>query len=210
DRPLRPPPRLPVRRDGRTGRLRRCGRSLGPRLHQGPPRPGQPAATGHRRATVPGPPGDRPGRGQGGAGLRCREPGGRGHRHRRFAADPGEAGEILACLSAVRACVRAAEADAAPNEWGVHVPALDPLQASMTLFPRLYPRMVELLQLLASSGLVMVPSERDVDGPLAGDIARYFRGADSPARERIALFRLASDLALNSFGGRQVLYERFY
>ena len=119
-------------------------------------------------------------------------------------------GEILAYLSAVRACVRAAEADAAPNEWGVHVPALDPLQASMTLFPRLYPRMVELLHLLASSGLVMVPSERDVDGPVAGDIARYFRGADTPARERIALFRLASDLALHTFGGRQVLYERFY
>lgn len=119
-------------------------------------------------------------------------------------------GEMLAYLSAVRACVRAAEADAAPNERGVYVPALDPLQASMTLFPRLYPRMVELLQLLGSSGLIMTPSERDVDGPRGGDVARYFRGARSEARERIALFRLASDLALTTFGGRQVLYERFY
>jgi 4-hydroxyphenylacetate 3-monooxygenase len=119
-------------------------------------------------------------------------------------------GEILAYLSAVRACVRAAEADAAPNERGVYVPALDPLQASMTLFPRMYPRMVELLQLLGSSGLVMIPSEGDVDGPRSGDVARYFRGASTEARERIALFRLASDLALNTFGGRQILYERFY
>ena len=121
-------------------------------------------------------------------------------------------GELLAYLSAVRACVRAAEADAAANEWGVHVPALDPLQASMTLFPRIYPRMVELLQLLGSSGLVMIPSERDVDvgGDVGTDVARYFRGAQTPARERIALFRLASDLALHTFGGRQVLYERFY
>ncbi|MEW6471002.1 MAG: 4-hydroxyphenylacetate 3-monooxygenase, oxygenase component [Actinomycetota bacterium] len=119
-------------------------------------------------------------------------------------------GELLAYLSAVRACVRAAEADAARNEHGVYVPALDPLQASMTLFPRMYPRMVELLQLIGSSGLVMTPSEGDVDGPLGGDVGRYFRGARTSARERIALFRLASDLALQTFGGRQVLYERFY
>jgi 4-hydroxyphenylacetate 3-monooxygenase len=119
-------------------------------------------------------------------------------------------GEILSYLSAVRACVRAAEADAAPNERGVYVPALDPLQASMTLFPRMYPRMVELLQLLGSSGLVMIPSEGDIDGPRSSDVARYFRGARTEARDRIALFRLASDLALNTFGGRQVLYERFY
>lgn len=119
-------------------------------------------------------------------------------------------GELIGYLEAVRACVRAAEADSTLNQWGVHVPALDPLQASMTLFPRMYPRMIELLQLLGSSGLVMTPSEDDVNGALGSDIARYFRGAHASAVERIRLFRLASDLALNTFGGRQVLYERFY
>lgn len=41
-------------------------------------------------------------------------------------------------------------------------------------------------------------------------IAKYFRGASVRARERVALFKLAWDIAGEAFGARQVLYERFY
>jgi 4-hydroxyphenylacetate 3-monooxygenase len=71
--------------------------------------------------------------------------------------------------------------------------------------------MIEILQLVASSGLMTTPTERDLAAPeIAGDIERYYQGAAVMGRERVRLFRLAWDLACSSFAGRQVLYERFF
>jgi len=42
------------------------------------------------------------------------------------------------------------------------------------------------------------------------DIERYFQLAHLDSRDRIALFRLAHDVAISGFGGRQALYERFF
>jgi 4-hydroxyphenylacetate 3-monooxygenase len=64
--------------------------------------------------------------------------------------------------------------------------------------------------LLGSSSLMITPSEADLDSPLAADIGQYLATDNSSARDRVRLFRLASDLAISSFGTRQVLYERFY
>jgi 4-hydroxyphenylacetate 3-monooxygenase len=45
---------------------------------------------------------------------------------------------------------------------------------------------------------------------MAGHIEQYLATDKSTARDRVRLFRLASDVAINAFGSRQVLYERFY
>jgi 4-hydroxyphenylacetate 3-monooxygenase len=118
--------------------------------------------------------------------------------------------EIWVTLETMRAFLRAAEADAAPDEFGVFRPAWNPLDAARNLFPRLYPRMIEILQQLGASGLVAMPTAADVTGPLADDIRRYYQAARADALERIPLFRLAWDTALSAFAGRQVLYERFF
>lgn len=118
--------------------------------------------------------------------------------------------EIWVTLETMRAFLRAAEADAAPDEFGVFRPAWNPLDAARNLFPRLYPRMIEILQQLGASGLVAMPTAADVTGPLADDIRRYYQAARADALERIPLFRLAWDAALSAFAGRQVLYERFF
>ena len=47
-------------------------------------------------------------------------------------------------------------------------------------------------------------------GPLGPAIEQYLATDNSPAKDRIKLFRLAWDLAGTSFGSRQVLYERFF
>jgi 4-hydroxyphenylacetate 3-monooxygenase len=73
-----------------------------------------------------------------------------------------------------------------------------------------YPRMVEILQLLGSSSFMIIPSEADFQGPLAPEIERYLATDTTPARERVKLFRLAWDIACSAFGSRQVLYERFF
>ncbi len=118
--------------------------------------------------------------------------------------------EIWVTLETMRAFLRAAEADAAPDEFGVFRPAWNPLDAARNLFPRLYPRMIEILQQLGASGLVAMPTAADVTGPLADDIRHYYQAARADALERIPLFRLAWDTALSAFAGRQVLYERFF
>src|SRR5262249_44921212 len=78
-------------------------------------------------------------------------------------------------------------------------------------FPRMYPRLIEILQLIGSGGLMATPTERDLATPeIAPDIERYYQSATRMGHERVRLFRLAWDLACSSFAGRQVLYERFF
>jgi 4-hydroxyphenylacetate 3-monooxygenase len=89
-------------------------------------------------------------------------------------------------------------------------PAWDPLDACRNLFPKLYPRMIEVLQQMGASGLIAMPTAADVRGPMAEEIRRYFQGARVEAEERIPLFRLAWDTCLSAFAGRQTLYERFF
>ena len=119
-------------------------------------------------------------------------------------------GELMLTTQLTRACIRAAEADAKLDEWGVMCP--DPLMAESprNLFMNAYPRMIEILQLLGSSSFMLTPSEADFAGPLKHDIEQYLATDTTPARQRVKLFRLAWDLAGNAFGSRQVLYERFF
>jgi len=118
--------------------------------------------------------------------------------------------ELWVNMETMRAFLRAAEADAALDEWGVMRPAWNPLDAARNLFPRLYPRMVEIIQQIGASGLVAMPTEADVKGPLAADIKHYYQAARAEAFDRIPLFRLAWDASLSAFASRQVLYERFF
>ena len=57
---------------------------------------------------------------------------------------------------------------------------------------------------------MITPSAADMKGPLAADIERYLATEKSSAHDRVRLFRLAWDVAISSFGSRQVLYERFF
>jgi 4-hydroxyphenylacetate 3-monooxygenase len=118
--------------------------------------------------------------------------------------------ELWVNLETMKALLRAAEADAALDEWGVMRPAWNPLDAARNLFPRLYPRMVEIIQQIGASGLVAMPTQDDINGPLAADIKQYYQAARAEAHDRIPLYRLAWDASMSAFGSRQVLYERFF
>jgi 4-hydroxyphenylacetate 3-monooxygenase len=118
--------------------------------------------------------------------------------------------EIWCALEAMKAFKRAAEVDAAPNAYGMMTPAWDPLDAARNMYPRIYPRLVEIVQQIGASGLVSMPTWADVNGPMAEEIQRYYQAARVEAHERIPLFRLAWDTAVSAFGSRQVLYERFF
>ena len=120
-------------------------------------------------------------------------------------------GELVVYLEILKACVRASEADAELNQWGVMCPSAAPLVAGRNLFPRMmYPRMAEIIQILGSSSLMALPSEADFDTALTPEVERYLATDNSSARDRARLFHLAWDVTCSSFGGRQVLYERFF
>ena len=119
-------------------------------------------------------------------------------------------GELMLYTELTKACMRAAEADAQLDEWGVMCPAPLPAESTRNLFMTAYPRMVEILQLLGSSSFMITPSEADFRGPLASEIEQYLATDTATARDRVKLFRLAWDVAGSAFGSRQVLYERFF
>jgi aromatic ring hydroxylase len=121
-------------------------------------------------------------------------------------------GELAGTAETFRSLVVAAQAGATPDAGGLYLCDETPLACSAMLNSRLNPRAIELLQLIVSSGLVMHPAAADEQPSApAGDFYRqYFTGDGVDAGTHAALLRVAADLALGRFGGRQVLYERVF
>ena len=119
--------------------------------------------------------------------------------------------EIITYRDMLRACLRAAEADARPNQWGMMCPAMGPIQAGRAMFGRtLFPRMIEIIQLLSTSSLMALPVEADFEAGIAPEVNRYLATDTANAWDRARLFHLAWDTSCSSFSGRQVLYERMF
>ena len=118
--------------------------------------------------------------------------------------------ELVENLEITKALLTQSEVNAAVDEWGVMLPDRVPLNVARSLFIKMYPRMAEIIQLLGSSSLMALPSEADFNGPLADVLDTYLDTDTATARERVRLFRLAWDTACSAFGGRQVLYERYF
>jgi 4-hydroxyphenylacetate 3-monooxygenase len=74
----------------------------------------------------------------------------------------------------------------------------------------MYPKLIDTIHMLGSSSLMATPTEADLTNDLADDVGKYFQTVNLKSRDRIALFRLAHDVAVSGFGNRQVLYERFF
>jgi 4-hydroxyphenylacetate 3-monooxygenase len=118
--------------------------------------------------------------------------------------------EVIIAVEIVRALLRSAEADAAPNRWGTVTPAWAPLNACRNWYPRLSQRFPAILRELGASGLMALPTEADAFGPGREDVERYLQGAAIDGVDRVRLFRLAWDTCLSAFAGRQTLYEFFF
>jgi 4-hydroxyphenylacetate 3-monooxygenase len=118
--------------------------------------------------------------------------------------------ETIIALEIVRALVRAAEADAVANPAGVMTPKWEPLNACRNWYPKLYQRFPEILRKLGASGLMALPTERDLDGAAHADIEAYLQSATLSGSERVRLFRLVWDACISAFSGRQTLYEYYF
>lgn len=122
----------------------------------------------------------------------------------------GQIAEAMWIAETVRALLFSAEQKAHADQWGNFIPMRRPIDTSRNLFPKFYPRLVELVQLLGSSSLMATPCEADFANEITGDVEQYFQVQNLASRDRVALFRLAHDTAVSGFGSRQCLYERFF
>ena len=122
----------------------------------------------------------------------------------------GNIAEAMWMAESVRAFRYQAEAEAYEDKFGNFIPLRRPLDTSRNLFPKMYPRLIELVHHLGSSSLMATPTEADLTNDLAEDVGQYFQTVNLDSKDRIGLFRLAHDVAVSGFGNRQVLYERFF
>ncbi len=118
--------------------------------------------------------------------------------------------EAMWSAESVRAFLYSAEHKAHEDQWGMYMPERRPLDTSRNLFPKMYQRLIEIVQLMGSSSLMATPCEADFSNAIAGDVEQYFQVANLASQDRVALFRLAHDVAVSGFGSRQCLYERFF
>ncbi|HEU5140290.1 MAG TPA: 4-hydroxyphenylacetate 3-monooxygenase, oxygenase component [Bacillales bacterium] len=118
--------------------------------------------------------------------------------------------EVIIALETMKGLLLSSETQAKLNKWGTMTPDNQPLLAAMNYYPRIYPRMTEILQTLGASGLVTLPKESDFHSELRDDLDKYMKASNANAYDRVKLFRLAWDTCMSSFGTRETQYERYF
>lgn len=122
----------------------------------------------------------------------------------------GKLAEMLIALEAMKGFVLSSEAQAELNEYQMMIPKLEPLKAGAAYFQAVYPRLVEIIQLLGASHFIAAPSEKDFSSPISTYLERFVRGEYTTAEEKFRLIQLARDMTITEFGTRQLLYERYF
>lgn len=118
--------------------------------------------------------------------------------------------EVIVAVETLKAFQLAAEKGAAVDRWGSMLPNSKPLIAANVYYHKMYPRIIEIIQLIGASNLIMIPQEKDFNTDIRNQLDRYMKGIDLDAKKSIQLARLAWELSVSSFGGRQSVYERFF
>ncbi|WP_026691276.1 4-hydroxyphenylacetate 3-monooxygenase, oxygenase component [Alteribacter aurantiacus] len=119
--------------------------------------------------------------------------------------------EIMLTLETMKSHLYRAEHNAKLDKSGTMTPDFDALNAARNWYPRVYPRLVEILRVLGASGLMGTPTEADFMHEEIGPILnRGLQGKNLEGYERVQLFRLAWDMTMSAFGSRQMHYEYYF
>lgn len=68
------------------------------------------------------------------------------------------------------------ESDAEIDQWGIMRPSIFSLQVASNIFPRIYPRFSEIIQIIGASGMVSLPTEKDFNSIIIEDLDKYLQG----------------------------------
>ncbi|MFD2044872.1 4-hydroxyphenylacetate 3-monooxygenase, oxygenase component [Ornithinibacillus salinisoli] len=119
--------------------------------------------------------------------------------------------EIMLTLEAMRSHLYRAEHNAKLDNSGTMTPDYAALDAARNWYPRIYPKLTEIIRIIGASGLMGIPTQDDFNhdeiGPL---IHRGLQGKNLEGYERVQLFRLAWDMTMSAFGSRQTHYEYYF
>ncbi|SHG43514.1 4-hydroxyphenylacetate 3-monooxygenase, oxygenase component [Ornithinibacillus halophilus] len=119
--------------------------------------------------------------------------------------------EIMLTLETMRSHLYRAEHNAKFDQSGTMTPDFDALDAARNWYPRIFPRLQEIVRILGASGLMGIPTQEDFNHDEIGPIIhRGLQGKNLEGYERVQLFRLAWDLTLSAFGARQMHYEYYF
>lgn len=118
--------------------------------------------------------------------------------------------EVIVSLEVMKSLMVASEANAQMDKWGTMTPDFKPLNIARNYYPKMYPRFMEIMQILGASGLMAIPNEADFNSELRVDLDKYMQAANGNAYDRVRLYRLAWDTCMSAFGTRQALYERYF
>lgn len=119
--------------------------------------------------------------------------------------------EIMLTLETMKSHLFKAEHNAKLDKWGMMTPDFEALDAARNWFPRVYPRMAEILRILGASGMMGIPTYEDFSNEEIGPILhRAMQGKNVEGFERVQIFRLAWDLTMSAFGSRQTHYEYYF
>lgn len=118
--------------------------------------------------------------------------------------------EIIIGLETMKALLEKSENAASLDEWGYMRPDILSLRVAGAIFPKIYPRFIEIIQLIGASGMITLPTEKAFQSAIRADLDQYLQSANKTAEERVKIFRLAWDLTMSSFGTRQMQYERYF
>lgn len=118
--------------------------------------------------------------------------------------------EIIIGLETMKALLEKAENDAALDEYGIMRPSMTPLKVASNIYPKLYPRFTEILQIMGASGMTALPTEKAFQSEIRRDLDQYLQATNTNAEDRVKIFRLAWDLTMSAFGTRQTQYERYF
>ncbi len=119
--------------------------------------------------------------------------------------------EIMLTLETMKSHLFRAEHNAKLDKWGMMTPDFQALDAARNWFPRIYPRMAEILRILGASGMMGIPTHADFNNKEIGPILhRAMQGKNVEGYERVQIFRLAWDLTMSAFGSRQTHYEYYF
>jgi 4-hydroxyphenylacetate 3-monooxygenase len=118
--------------------------------------------------------------------------------------------EVIEYQHGIDAFIRGGEAEAVMTESGIIAPNPAFMSAGKVFAVQRYPRMLEIIRELAGQGIIMAPHSADLEQEEIGPIVKsYYDAHGIDADDRIKLFRLAWEIACDSFSGRQTLFELF-
>ncbi len=123
-----------------------------------------------------------------------------------------EMGELASIVTIVEHMLLSHETAGTIDGDGIAWPSKTGLYAIMALQSELNGRMLETIRELAGAAMITLPSSaRDFDNPeIARDLEKYMQSATTPAKEKVALMRMAWDFIGTELGNRHAQYEKFY